>query len=423
MARVSRLLETGRFAGLQFLFWSSIVCFEAFMVPFITGAGYSPSQAGFVMSAIFGFAIVGQPLLGSISDRLSSPRWIAAPAMLIAGAGALLLPSASRYFVLIVAIALLYSLTANSIPAVLDAWIMARRRGGSGASYGVARGFGSLGFAVGAVVVGSLADRFGIASVFRAYGVIAVATALAALTAPGRFRLTGSTPREPNAAETAAPTPEPTSPSGADDRADGRDDGLVAGLRAAATNREYVLLLAASFLAFVGFRAGITFLPLALTSVGGSISDVGVAHSIAALSEVPVLFLSGLVIRRLRGEKLIATVLFLMAARMASYSLATGPAAVLAIQASHGITFGLFLAAVVHYIDVIAPAEHRGLFQAIAPSVFFGLGSVVGSWTGGLVIEALSITWLFRLSALAALAGAAILPVFGRGRPGARYSQ
>jgi PPP family 3-phenylpropionic acid transporter len=103
-----------------------------------------------------------------------------------------------------------------------------------------------------------------------------------------------------------------------------------------------------------------------------------------------------------------------MSVRLFTYSVAASALAILLIQLSHGLTFGLFLAAVVHYIDVIAPAEHRGLFQAIAPSVFFGLGSVVGSWTGGFIVEILSVAWLFRLSAVTTLLGAALLPVLGR---------
>jgi predicted MFS family arabinose efflux permease len=55
--------------------------------------------------------------------------------------------------------------------------------------------------------------------------------------------------------------------------------------------------------------------------------------------------------------------------------------------------------------------------------VFFGLGSVVGSWTGGIVIETLSVEWLFRLSAIATLVGAAVLPLFGRPRSQTEYSR
>ena len=394
-------VETAGFAGIEFLFWASIVGFEAFMVPFLTDNGYSPSQAGFVMAAVFGFAILGQPVVGSLSDRMSSPRWIIAIAMSIAAGAVLLLPNAVGAFGIVVAIALVYSLTANSLPATLDAWIMARRRNDVGISYGIARGFGSLGFALAAFVFGAIADRIGIPIVFLFCAGLAVGVAVLALLMP-RPVASGSLP---------APRPA---------RSPSSRRHLLEGLRAAATNGAYIALLLATFVAFVGVRAAMTFLPLLLSSVGGTVTDVGVAHSIAAVSEVPLLFLSGALIRRVRGPMLIAGALLLMAVRLFVYSLLGSPAAILILQITHGISFGTFLAAVVDYIDVIAPAEHRSLFQAIAPSVFFGLGSVAGSWLGGVGVETFSIQWVYRASGLLALAGAIIVVLFSGRRQSTR---
>ena len=394
MTRLRESAETLRFSAVQFFFWASIVCFEAFMVPFLTDNGYSPAQSGFVMSAIFGFAIVGQPIVGSLSDRMSSPRWIIVFAMSAAAVGALVLPRLVGIYGVVVAIALLYSLTANSLPAVIDAWIMARRRANPGLSYGIARGFGSLGFAAGALVFGAMAERVGIPSVFRFYAGLAAAVSVVALLMP-------------RPAPGARPAPGDAATPSRHARTSSRH--LAEGLRAAATNGPYLALLFATFVAFVGFRAAITFLPLLLSSVGGTVADVGVAHSIAAVSEAPLLFVSGMLIRRVRGPRLIAGVLGLMAVRLYVYSLLGSPQAILLLQVTHGLTFGIFLAAAVDYIDTIAPPDHRSLFQAIAPSVFFGLGSVAGSWIGGIAIEAYSLVRMYRGSALLTLTGALIV--------------
>jgi len=132
------------------------------------------------------------------------------------------------------------------------------------------------------------------------------------------------------------------------------------------------------------------------------------AFSIGAISEVPFIMGAAYLHRRIRGAPLISAVLLVMAVRLLMYTWMPTPRAVLLLQISHGLTFGVFIATAVDYIHRIAPPEHRGFFQTLAPSVFFGVGSIVGGWLGGILMEATSIEWLYRTAALLALIGAPI---------------
>jgi PPP family 3-phenylpropionic acid transporter len=399
--------QTRRFSLLQFFFWSSIVCFEAFLVPYLRSVGYAPGRIGTVMAAIFALALVGQPVLGSITDRIRSPRYLVAGVLIVAAGAVNLIPVVRFSFLAVVALALLYSVTANSLPAVLDAWIMSRRETPDAPDYGVARGFGSFGFAAAAVAVGFLTDRFGLELLFPAYLVLVLAAAGIALLMPRSARPERpQTYREQTVAEwpteelgVAAPAPEVRTPP---------LRGFLEGLRAVLQNPRYLLLLAAALIAFMGLRAGITFIPLLIEDLGGTVSDVGLAHSIGAVSEVPFFFLSGAILRRYRGLPLLGTILILFAARLFAYTMVGSVWGVLALQLTHGLTFGLFLAGAVDYIHRIAPPEHRGFFQTLAPSVYFGVGSIIGSWLGGIVIEVTTVVVLYRLAAGASLAAAAL---------------
>ncbi|MFP4566499.1 MAG: MFS transporter, partial [Spirochaetaceae bacterium] len=399
--------QTARFAILQFLFWSSIVCFEAFLVPYLRSVGYAPGQIGTVMAAVFALALVGQPILGSITDRIGSPRYLVAAVLIVAAAGVNLIPLVRFSLFAILGLALLYSVTANSLPAVLDAWIMSRRDTLAPPDYGIARGFGSLGFATAAVVIGFLTDRYGLQLLFPAYLILVLAAAGTALFMPRPPR-----PERPasGAKQTAAEwAPEELGlPSPAPEVRTPPVRGFINGLRAVLRNRSYLLLLGSAMVAFTGLRAGITFIPLLIEEVGGTVSDVGLAHSIGAVSEVPLFFLSTLILRRYRGLPLLGAILVLFALRLYAYTLVGSAWGVLALQLTHGLTFGLFLAAAVDYIHRIAPPEHRGFFQALAPSVYFGIGSIVGSWLGGIIIEATSVALLYRLAAGASLLAAAL---------------
>lgn len=378
------MFEAIRFSVFQFFFWSSIVCFEAFMVPYLRSLGYSPAQIGPVMSAVFGLAVVGQPLLGSLSDRVRSPRYLVAAALVIAGSAVALIPLVGRYYAAIVGVVLVYSLTANSLPAVLDAWLMERRATNPRINYGVSRGLGSAGFATGGLLFGVLTERYGPAVVFPAFLVLAVIAAAIAIGMPQRERHPVTNTRR-------------------------GVEAIRNGVRAALANRAYIALLVASLLAFTGLRAGLTFLPILIESLGGSLTAVGSAHSIGAISEIPFFFLAAYILKRFEGRRLIATVLVLLAVRLYSYTLLVTAPQILVLQISHGITFGVFLAASVDYIHRIAPPEHRGFFQALAPSIYFGFGSIFGGWIGGIVIESFSIAVLYRGSAVLALIGALVL--------------
>lgn len=381
------MFESIRFSLLQFLFWSAIVCFEAFMVPYLRELGYSPSQIGPIMSAVFGLAIIGQPLLGSISDRIRSPRYLVAGAMAVAGVTVSFVPHAAASYLAIIAIALVYSVTANSLPAVLDAWLMERGSVNPRVVYGFSRGFGSLGFAAGGVLLGVLSERHGPEIIFPVFLGIMVLVSMIVIGMPQRERRDTNAPSE---------------------------NSLRSGFRAVLSNRKYLTLLLAALFAFTGLRAGLTFLPLLVESLNGSLTIVGAAHSIGAISEVPFFFLVGWILRRIDGRRLIIAALSVLGVRLFSYTFLQTPGQILIVQVSHGMTFGVFLAASVDYIHHIAPPQHRGLFQTLAPSVYFGVGSIVGSWVGGWIVEAYSILTLYRVAGTLAFIAIPVFVLFSR---------
>jgi PPP family 3-phenylpropionic acid transporter len=447
---------TTRFGLVEIFFWGSVACFEAFLVPWLRGNGYSPSQSGLVFAVVAGFAVVGQPLLGSVGDRVASPGRMVAVALLFGIAAFVSLPLVVGRLPILLMMAVVYSLTVASLPAVLDAWILRRREHIPGIQYGVARGAGSFGFAAGGIVLGLLADQVGVGVIFPAFAILALGAIWFSLAISRRARRETAD----HAARSAAPVPEsarsgevksasataesntstPNNPSLSDaDSSPGHHgtlhervhplpvsplapsvisarEQLRGALRAVLSNRPYLVFLLGSFLAFSGLRAGLTFLPYLFESVGGTVGQVGLAHSFGALSEIPFFVGAALLHKRIRGPRLISAVLILMGIRLLAYTWMPTPRAIIYLQLSHGLTFGIFMATAVDYIHRIAPAEHRGFFQALAPSVFFGLGSIVGSWLGGMLLEATSLAWLYRIAAIIALIGAPIPLLSGQDR-------
>ncbi|MEM1348528.1 MAG: MFS transporter, partial [Myxococcota bacterium] len=58
-----------------------------------------------------------------------------------------------------------------------------------------------------------------------------------------------------------------------------------------------------------------------------------------------------------------------------------------ALQALHGVTFGVFLAAVIAILGRIVPSELRATGQALMYVMVFTVGSIAGNATSGVVYD------------------------------------
>ncbi|TVR74747.1 MAG: MFS transporter [Spirochaetaceae bacterium] len=389
--------ETALFSLLLWVFWAAIVSVEGFLVPWLLEEGYTSSQAGLVMSAIFLFAIVGQPAWGYACDRLDRHRSLFVLAM-ASGAGVLLImPLVANRLLPVLGVAALYSLTINSMPGNLDGWIMARRSRQPGIEYGLVRAMGSAGFALFATVLGRVYDQWGLHLIFPVFaGFAATATVIALITPDsGGGRPTPLMSGDPGRID-------PTILEGEGDTARSGNIRETAGL--VWNNHRYRVFVLSAVLLFSAFRAAFTFMPMLMTEVGGGYRHLGWTHTIGAGTEIPVMILSGWFLRRIRAQKLILLAMVVFTVRMMIYPFITTPQQLILVQILHGPSFGLFLAASVHYIDSIAPAGSKSLFQALAPSIYFGAGSVAGSAIGGVVVDLLGVRMLYMMIPLQILA-------------------
>lgn len=391
--------ETFRFGLLQFLYYASIVSFEGFLVPWLRRQGYNPARTGLVMSAIFVFAVFGQPLWGHLCDRIGKHKLVVAGSLLFAAGVALLLPLAVTLFPVVLLLALAYSATANSMPGNIDGWIMARRAVVPRIEYGVARGMGSLGFAVAALGLGFLYQRFGLGTMFPAYALIAVAAATVALVTPDSASGTHAVP------DLEAAMSRPLLPQ--------TPHSLKAAALAVVTHREYRVFAASAVLLFIAFRAAMTFLPELVLEIGGVDSHIGAAHSVGAFSEIPIMLLAAVLVHRFKADRLVLVAMLVFTARMSLYAFLRTPEALVIAQALHGPSFGLFIAASVHYIDEISPSGHKSLFLALAPSLYFGAGSVIGSALAGQVVQHLGLHALYVVVPVVVAFATALFAIMG----------
>ncbi len=349
-----------------FWFYAGVGAFIPFNVLYYRSLGFSGMEVG-VLTALpaIGTALTG-PIWGLMADSYGLHRQIVRAVLLAAVLIILSLTQITTFVPFLIAMAML-SLVLVPVPSLLDSYaVSAVERGG--APYGVLRIFGSLGFTsivlvLGRVMAGNLSSVF--IYVYAACYVIAFLVA---------WRLPALGERQPR--------------------------NVFGGMRAVVENHGYRLLLLVAFLISTGYAALNIYLTLHIQSLGGSTSIAGIAFATSALSELPIIGFGAVILRRVGARNVIFIALAVYAVRFALLGFAPTTSFVLIAQALHGLSFGMFLIASVTLAHRLVGRQHAATAQALLAMVSMGLGSIIGSFSGGIAIDYMSTSTIYRVVAL-----------------------
>jgi PPP family 3-phenylpropionic acid transporter len=144
------------------------------------------------------------------------------------------------------------------------------------------------------------------------------------------------------------------------------------------------------------------------------LSGVGLLWAIGSLAEIPMVFFSGNLIRRLGVRMLLAVSLAAVSLRLGMFILAPSIVVVALAQLLHAFTFGTFHTASVAYVNSRVTPARRGVGMAVYNAVGGGLPTFLAASLGGLFLEARGYRSLFLVYALVPLAGVAMLVLLGK---------
>jgi len=237
-----------------------------------------------------------------------------------------------------------------------------------GRSMGLFRGLGSLAFAAGAFLGGRMADAIGLSFVFLVCGAFFIAATLAALLL-----------REVNAP--AISTPVSAAPVGR------RLSGLP------------VLFLAGVALWTMAHVASTSMWPNYMSANGYSMTMISSLWSLAALIEMPAMWLSGALSDVIGRAAVLAAGGFGIALVQFGYLLLVASLpALLGVQVVRGFGFGSYTAASMTFAAEVGGKAQRGsnsgLFNTAGSA-----GQLAGSLTGGMLVQAAGFHTLFLVCA------------------------
>lgn len=337
----------------NFFYYSLSSIVVSFFPVYFSFKGFNTSQIGVLLGVGTFISILAPPFWGFLADRYNTTKNI----LLLTLTGALLIGYIlfqSNLFWVLLFVFVVFNWFMSPIGPLSDS-LTFRITAEAKQSFGSIRLFGSVGFAITALLSGWILDRYGFGTtrnVFLFYGIIA---------------LLGSVFLKDTTVSSKKIT--------------------LNGLRRLFQHHDYVRFLVLVLVLSIPHRINDGFLGVYVQSLGGSTQLVGLSWFFATVSEA---IFMGLSFRYLKDEKelvLIAAASFLYCVRWAFTALLGSAVGVAYLQLFHGLTFAVYYLAAFHYVDKIIPEEWKATGQTIFAAVFFGLAGMIGSILGGWVFD------------------------------------
>lgn len=345
-----------------FLFFAAAAALSPFLTLYYQSLGLTGTQIGLLTGILPLVSMASGAIWSATADASNRHRavlllaiggaWFAAVGILRADGLASLLPAV-----------LLQVAFAAPVGPLIDSSVVALL-GDRQSEYGRVRLWGSVGWGVSALFLGPLLERAGLAYAFYVY------LALMAVLFVFSFGM----------------------PLGASER----QAPFRAGLRVLLGNGRFLTLLLTAIVYGMSLSMILSYLFLHMRDLGAGESLMGLTLTVATITEVPFLFLSGRLLRRFGPSRLIAVALALMAVRAFGYAWMPAPWWVLVFHLLNGPTYALFLAAGVAEAARVAPTGLGATAQGAFNAALMGLGMAVGNLLGGIFYDQIGAPAMFR---------------------------
>jgi PPP family 3-phenylpropionic acid transporter len=357
-----------------FLYAGALVPYFAL---YLAARGYGAGQIAVVLAMPQLARVVAPAFWGWLADRSGAARGIVvfSAAVLVAGFG--LMHWVDSYAGMAAIMLALSLLAAGALPLV-EALTLGSLEGRT-EGYGPIRVWGSVGFIVGVLATGAWLDAHPPQSLLGVIVLLSTLTLAVSLLVPaGRI----------------------ASPAGQGD----------AGLAAVLRRPEVLAFLAAGLCMNAAHGALYAFYSIYLDSLGYSKTAIGVLWTLGVLAEIALFLCLPRLLRHLSLRALLAASCTLAGVRFALIGWGAHSLWLLVpAQLLHAATFGAYHASSVAIVHRLFTGKLAARGQTLHSSVSYGLGGAAGTLLAGWSWGALGAELSFTLSALAGLAGAALV--------------
>ncbi|RKP54286.1 MFS transporter [Cohnella endophytica] len=357
--------------SMQFANYATMVLLVTFFPLYFASVGFSKLQIGAIYSIGPFLSIIANLAVGLLSDRTKNLRRILTLVYFMQiVALSLLMPQ--KEFGIMAGIMAFFYLFQTPVNSMLDS-VSLLAADQMKRSFPSIRMFGSLGYALCAVLFGYLLKKYGSdLTVILTLCTLGVSIVLS--LSLGNFQAS-------------------------------LRKFEFGGLWGLLRKRETVAFFALIMVVSVAHRINEGFLAIAMREIGADDAVIGYASLASAVSEIPMFFLLAKFGHRFRELPLLAIASFFYVVRLGLLSFSNEPWMMVALQAMHSLTFAIFYITALRCLQALIPDEYRSSGQAVFAVVWSGLAGLIAGTLGGWLYDALGLAYVFRAGAIFALVG------------------
>ncbi len=360
--------------------FAAMAAIMPFLALYYKQVGLTGREIGLLASISPLVALLAAPLWGGLADATQQHRRLLLFAISGFLVAVLALSFASTLLWLLPAVIAYAFFSAPIIPLVDNSVL--EMLGANKQEYGKQRLWGSIGWGIGAVVMGAVTERYGLGWAF--YGCLLIMS----------LNLFGATRLRVSHAKIGG--------------------NFWGNLRFFVTSGPWLVFLLTIFINGLGMSFTNNFLFLYINSLHASKTLMGLTLFVASLSELPAFFFAGQLLHRWGSRGLLIAALLAQVVRMLAYAVMPAPWLVLVINLLHGLTFSAMWVAAVNYANQQAPAGLGATAQGVLSGMSMGLAGVVGALIGGFLYDSVGPAAMFGWGGAMVLLGLLFFVVAGR---------
>ncbi len=336
----------------NFIFYITMAAFGYFNIYF-RDIGLDSFQIGLVNAVPRIFALLLMPIWGVLTDYFQENKKVLFITMSGTLITVLIFPFAHSLKALMF-IMFLYTLFQNPILPLSDSLLL-DYLGDKSSLYGRFRLWGSLGYMITVSLLGYFLEKTVSVNLFYVYAVILVISLFLLKFLPKSKR-------------------------------DIKVINLV-DFKKVFRKKRLIYFLIFIFILQTSMNANYTYFPIYILDHGGREFLLGIAMTISSASEILAFLFSDKIIKRYRFSKIIFLISVSFMFRWFALSFFPVTPIILISQLLHSITFGLFFAVGVDYVNRLSGEKFRATGQNIYSAVYMGLSAVSGSLLGGWIYQ------------------------------------